>query len=277
MDYYSILGVPKNATPEQIKKAYRQKAKEYHPDKPNGNAEQFKRINEAYDTLKDPTKRQQYDNPQPNFNTSHMNQSPFSTGGVEDIFSSMFRQPHMRPRQPKNNDITVAADVDLADVISGKDLIISYRLGSGRNETVEVTIPPGAKNGDAVKFQNLGDDSNPRFPRGDLVVRIRVRKHKTFQREGNNLITTYTADIFDLILGTIIIIEPPDGRKVRLTIPKGTRPGQTFSIPQYGLPDLNTRQKGHLYVKIEASIPSIRDPKILARLQELRDEINLQS
>jgi curved DNA-binding protein len=277
MDYYSILGVGSNASPEEIKRAYRKLAMKHHPDRTGGDDTRFKQINEAYDTLKDPAKRQQYDNPQPKFNTSHMNQSPFGAGGFEDIFANMFRQPHMRPRQPKNNDITVAADVDLADVISGKDLIISYRLGSGRNETVEVTIPPGAKNGDAVKFQNLGDDSNPRFPRGDLVVRIRVRKHKTFQREGNNLITTYTADVFDLILGTVIIIETPDGRKVRLTIPKGTRPNQTFSIPQYGLPDLNTRQKGHLYVKIEASIPSIRDPKILAKLQELRDEINLQS
>ena len=277
MDYYSLLGVNKNASPEDIKKAYRKLAMKHHPDR-GGDASKLQEINEAYDTLKNPAKRQQYDNPQPRFDTNQMNTDPFGMGGgFEDIFGSMFRQPHMRQRQPRNNDITLAADVELIDVMNGKDLILSYRLASGKTETVEIQVPKGAKHGDAVKFSGLGDDANPRFPRGDLLVRIRLKKHKTYQREGNNLITTYKANVFDLLLGTIVLLETPDNKKVKLNIPRGTKPGQVFSIPGYGIPDLNTRQRGHVYVKIEAQVPNIRDPKILARLQELRDEINLQS
>ena len=281
MDYYSILGVNRNASPEEIKKAYRKQAMANHPDRNNGDDVKFKQINEAYDTLKDPTKRQQYDNPQPRFNTNHMNQhDPFgmgSTGGFDEMFSSMFRQPHMRSRQPKNNDITIAADVELSDVMLGKDLILSYRLATGKNETVEVSIPAGAKHGDAVKFQGLGDDGNPRFPRGDLLVKIRIRKDAKYIREGNNIVTTYKADVFDLLIGTTAIIETPDKKKVKLNIPRGTKPGQVFSVPQYGIPDLNTRQRGHLYVKIDVIIPKITDTRLIGKIQELKDEINLQS
>jgi curved DNA-binding protein len=275
MDYYSILGVNKNASPEEIKKAYRKLAMANHPDRTGGDDTKFKQINEAYDTLKDPQKRSIYDNPQPRFDTSHMNAAGMS--GFEDIFSSMFRQQHMRPKQPINRDITVAADITIGEVMTGKDVIITYRLGSGKVETVDVSIPVGAKAGDMVKFQGLGDDANPRFPRGNLFVKVRLKKDPTWEREGNNLITTFKADIFDLLLGTTLIIETPDRKKVKLNIPKGTKPDQVFSIPQYGIPDLNTRQRGHLYVKIRVSVPNISDPNILAKLQEIKNEINLQS
>jgi curved DNA-binding protein len=276
MDYYSILGVPKNASPEEIKRAYRKLAMKHHPDR-GGDAAKLQEINEAYDTLKNPTKRQQYDNPQPRFDTGSMNQNPFGQAGFEDIFASMFRQPHVRPRQPKNNDIVLAADIDLRDVLIGKQLIMSYRLGTGRNETVEVDIPKGAKHGDAVRYTGLGDDLDQRFPRGDLIVKIRVKRNKGWDRDGNNLLTSVDINIFDLVLGTITVIKTLDGKSVKLNIPRGTKPGQIFSIPEYGIPDLNTRQKGHLYVKINTQIPNIRDPKLLAKLQEIKDEINLQS
>ena len=274
MDYYSILGVNKNSSPDEIKKAYRKLAMKHHPDR-GGDAAKLQEINEAYDTLKDPNKKAVYDNPQPRFDTNSMGDTGYAN--FEDIFSTMFRQPHVRPRQPKNSDITLGADIELSDVILGKDLILSYKLASGKTETVEVQIPPGAKHGDAVRFNGLGDDANPRFPRGNLFVKLRLKRNKHFQREGNNLITTYTADIFDLLLGTVVLIETPDNRKVKLNIPRGTKPDQVFSIPQYGIPDLNTRQKGHLYVKIKTTIPNIRDPKLIAKIQELKDEINLQS
>jgi curved DNA-binding protein len=274
MDYYSILGISKNASEQDIRKAYKKQSMKHHPDR-GGDEEQFKKVNEAYSVLKDPAKRQQYDNPQPRFDTNTMGSTGYAN--FEDMFSTMFRHPHQRPRQPMNSDITVAADVDLADILTGKNLIISYRLSSGRNETVDVEIPKGAKHGDAVRFQGLGDDANPRFPRGNLLVKIRVKRNKGWDRDGNNLITIQTVDVFDLILGTVLLIETLDKKKVKLNIPKGTKPGQVFSIPEYGIPDLNTRQKGHLYVKIDTKIPNIRDPKLLAKLQEIKDEVNLQS
>ena len=95
MDYYSVLGIPKTASSDQIKQAYRKLAKANHPDRTGGDDTKFKQINEAYDTLKDPNKKAAYDNPQPRFNTRSMN------GGMEDIFSQMFTQRMYRqpPRQ----------------------------------------------------------------------------------------------------------------------------------------------------------------------------------
>ena len=275
MDYYSILGVNKGASPEDIKKAYRKLAMKHHPDR-GGDEGKLQQINEAYDTLKNPQKRADYDNPQPRFDTNTMNRGPFGNG-FEDVFETMFRQNAGRQRRPRNRDITVAADIELIDVLQGKNLIVTYRLFSGKNETVDVEIPAGAKHGDTVKFDSLGDDGDPRAQRGDLLVRIRVKKHKTFVRQDNSLYTDAHLNIFDCLTGTTLLIQTLDNKKVKLNIPKGTKPNQVFSIPHYGLPDLRTRQKGHLYVKLQVTVPTIRDPKLLAKLQEIKDEINLQS
>jgi DnaJ-class molecular chaperone len=196
---------------------------------------------------------------------------------MDDIFETMFRQNTGRPRRPRNRDITLAAEIELVDVLQGKDLIVSYRLFSGKNETVDVQIPPGARHGDTVKFDGLGDDGDPRSPRGDLLVKIRLKKHPVFTRQEGNLYTDAKIDVFDCLTGTTLLIETLDNKKVKLNIPRGTKPGQVFSIPHYGLPDLRTRQKGHLYVKIQVTVPTIKDPRLLAKLQELRNEINLQS
>jgi DnaJ-class molecular chaperone len=272
MDYYSILGVPKNASDDDIRKAYKKKSMQHHPDR-GGNEEEFKRVNEAYQTLKDPAKRQQYDNPQPQFNFNSQDfahgQNPFAGSPFEHMFNNGFGGG----RTPRNRDITLAANLTLTEVITGKNLILQYHLNSGKIETVTVDVPPGAKHGDTVRYQGMGDDGHPRYPRGDLNVRVQVQREKGWDRDGDNLITKKSINVFDLLLGCVIIIQTLDNKRVKLNIPKGTKPGQVFNIAGYGVPNLQTGRRGNLYVGIDCEIPNINEEDVLEEIQKIRNKI----
>jgi len=269
MDYYSILGINKNASPQEVKKAYKKACMKHHPDR-GGSEEHFKKINEAYNVLSNSDKRNAYDNPQPNFN---FNSSHFAHGhnpfGQGHPFEDMFRTS----QTPRNRDITLAAGITLKDVLTGKSLIMQYRLHSGRTETVTVDIPKGAKHGDTIRYEGLGDDGNPRFPRGNLNVRIKVTSVKGWERDGDNLITKKSVNVFDLLLGCAIIVQTLDNKKVQIKIPKGTKPGQIFSINGYGAPNVNTGKSGNLYVSIETEIPNITDQSLLKEIESVRNKI----
>ena len=241
MDYYSTLGVNRNASPEEIKKAYRKLAMKHHPDR-GGDASKLQQINEAYDTLKDPAKRQQYDNPQPQYN--------FNSHNFEDIFSQ-----HFGPRRRQNPPFTIQAEIELQDVYTGKELIANYRLPTGRVETVSITVPRGVKTGDTMRYPGMGNDMIPGAPRGDLLVRIRVRENKEYNISGLDLTTIKKLNVFDLITGTNVEIESPDGSRFSLKIPPKTQPDTTFNITGRGLPDGRTGRQGNIFVKIRAQIP----------------------
>jgi len=272
MDYYQILGVSRNASPQEIKKAYKKQAMEHHPDR-GGDHNKFAEINSAYEVLSNADKKAAYDNPQPqfNFNSNHFSSgNPFAGTPFDHIFGQGFHQQHNAPR---NRDITVGATIEFDEVIIGKNLVIQYRLQSQKLETVNVEIPPGAKSGDTIKYQGLGDDGHRQFPRGDLNVRIHVKSKKNWDREGDNLITKKTINVFDLLLGCVIIVNTLDGKKVKLNIPKGTKHGQVFSIPGYGIPNLNTGKKGNLYVGIESDVPKIEEERILHSIAVIRNQV----
>ena len=135
MDYYSILGVPKDASDKDLKSAYKKASMQHHPDR-GGNEETFKQINEAYSTLKDPQKRGMYDHQQNgggqafNFNTGNMGGHPF-----EDIFGSMFgSNPNMRRQQVRNPDVNIRVPITLKEVITGKKVLATYRLRNGQEQ-----------------------------------------------------------------------------------------------------------------------------------------------
>jgi DnaJ-class molecular chaperone len=270
MDHYSTLGVSRTASPEEIKRAYRKLAMQHHPDR-GGDHNTFAKINEAYDTLSDPNKKANYDNPQVH---SWPNQNPFGQGHP---FADIFSQFGMGRGVPKNRDLTVLAKINLKDVLVGKQLIVSYRLRSGKQETVEVDIPIGARNGDTVRYTGLGDDGDPRFQRGDLFVKIQVFDVDGWRRDGNDLYTRKQVDLFDILLGCVILVTTLDEITVQLTIPKGTKPGTTFSIADYGIPDLHTRKKGKVFVQIEPIMPNMSDPVVYNALQELNKSIKKEN
>ena len=274
MDYYSILGIPRTASPEEIKKAYRKLAMANHPDRTGGDDTKFKQISEAYEILSNSDKRDAYDNPQPNFNQQnqhrHGQHNPFAGTPFDHIFGQGFAQQRQTPR---NRDITIQANISLADVLTGKNLIIQYQLSSGKLETVTVDVPAGAKHGDTIQYEGLGDNGHPRYPRGNLHVRIKISKTKNWQRDHDNLFTKKLVNVFDLLLGCVIIITTLDNKQLELKIPQGTKPGIKFSIPGYGLPNMHTRQRGIMFVTIDTEIPKITDQTVLSKIQEIKDKI----
>ena len=261
MDYYSLLGVKRNASQDDIKKAYRRLAMKHHPDR-GGDAATLTKINEAYDTLKDSNKRARYDGVDPRMNPNNF----------EDVFHDIFSR---RP-QRRNRDIRIGATLSLKDVMQGKNIVAAYRLFNGKEEAVNVSIPAGVRDGHMLKFSNLGDNSYP-GPRGDLLIRVTVKNNQNWFRDGNNLITEQKINAIDLITGCKIQVETVDSKHIQLNIPPGTHNGTKFSITEYGLPDINTGRKGNVYVLITAEIPKLNSEKQRKKLRKFWNGINNES
>tara|TARA_Y200000002_G_scaffold66143_1_gene51044 strand:- start:3585 stop:4424 length:840 start_codon:yes stop_codon:yes gene_type:complete len=279
MDYYKTLGVNRNASQDEIKKAFKKQAMKHHPDK-GGDANTFQQVNEAYETLGNSNKKQQYDMFGATGNQNPRTQT-WEFGGdfpndIGDIFNDFFggnRSPFQRRQFRKNRDIIIQADIELEDVLKGKELIATYRLTNGKEQSVNLTLPKGVDNSTTIKFPSLGDDYHSNAPRGDLLVRVRVRQHPIWNRDGPNLHTVQKVNVLDLITGTKTNIQTLEKRKLAISIPKGTQPGTVLSITEQGLPTRGNR-RGNLYITIQGDVPNINDPKILEQVQRMKNETN---
>jgi DnaJ-class molecular chaperone len=268
MDYYSILGINRGAQQEDIKKAYRKLAMQHHPDRNGGNDTRFKQIQEAYATLSDPQKRQQYDNPQPRMDSSAFGQG--FNGDFTDIFNGMFNGGfrQQRNRQPSNSDVKLRVKVNFEDVLIGKSIIVSYKLRNGKIQDVNLDVPPGVNDGDTIKFRQLGDDSLP-GARGDLYVTIQVNNKIGWQRSNNDLITKVYVNCLEMITGCKTVVNTLDGKQLELTIPPGTKSGTTFSVNGYGIPDVRSNVRGKLLISVEAEIPKNLTPDNIEKIREI--------
>ena len=255
MDYYSVLGLNRNASEKDIKTAYRKLAMQHHPDK-GGDGKKFAEINEAYDTLKDPQKRSAYDNPQPQFqfNSANMN----DMGGFED----MFAQFGFSRRQPKNKDITIPIKIELQDVFTEKEINIQYRLTTGAIEQATIRIPKFVQNGQTVKFVGLGDNAVQQFPRGDLNVLIQIMRDPYWMIDGAHVRSKETLPLISLLKGTDIIVKTIEGKEIKVNIPRGTKPGTTLNLAGHGLP-VNHRQRGNAYIKIDVVMPKLTEDQLM--------------
>lgn len=267
-DHYTTLGISKTASQDDIKKAYRKLASKHHPDK-GGDTAKFQEIQTAYETLSDPQKRANYDNPpQPQFR--------FQSGmdGFEDIFSQFGFGRRQAP-QRRNRSITIQVRMTLGEVLEGKQVIGAIQLPSGREQTLQIQIPKGVKQGDQIKYQGLGDDSITGIPRGDLIAQIIEIPDHRFQRQNDNLYTETTISAFDAILGTTILIDTITDSKLEINVPAGIQAGQMIICRGHGLPQDQRGIRGNMYVKINLKTPHIAEESDKFILEKLRGKYGI--
>lgn len=303
-DFYHLLGVSRSATPEEIKKAYRKLAMQYHPDKnPNNKKaeEKFKEISEAYETLSDEQKKQSYDQ----FGHAGIDGSfgaggPFgrSTGGAHarrgpnggpdqfqdifgDIFGDIFSQSQQRTRgsagprhQNRGSDLKYTLSITFEEAAVGCEKLINFTRQAGSREEpakLSVTVPAGVKDGQRLKLNGEGDKPSA-SPPGDLYVIIALQEHPLFRREEADVILDLPIIYTDAILGKNVEIPTLYG-KAEIKIPPGTHSGQNFRLKSKGFPRLGATGSGDMLVRVLVDTPT----KVNTRHKELLEELSRHS
>ncbi|MBV6449809.1 MAG: Chaperone protein DnaJ [Anaerolineales bacterium] len=281
-DYYKILGVDRKAGEDEIRKAYRKLAKQYHPDynpKDKRAEEKFKEINEAYEVLGDAKKRSTYDRLGSDYsqwqrgggspadfnwgqyggtrvNMDDLNDLFGGGGGFSDFFQTIFGMGGRQARsQPQGYQQEL--EITLDEAYRG-----ATRLLQADGKQKQVRIPAGVRTGSKVRVAGAG-------PNGlDLYLIVNVREDPRFERNGNDLHTTATVSMFTAILGGEADVETFDGR-IKLNIPAGTQPEQVFRLAGRGMPHVkNAKEKGDLYVRAKVQTPKYLSEKQRALLEE---------
>jgi DnaJ-class molecular chaperone len=253
---YQTLGVDRDATTDQIKRAYRKLASQHHPDK-GGDKAKFQTIQAAYDTLSDSNKRAAYDNPGfggPNFRAD----APFDFQTIFDIFGTRFQQPGHQQQQQRRQHSRMSLWITLRDVAAGGKRTISVGTTQGTH-AVEIEIPPGINDGDTVQYPSVAGL--------DLVITYRIHPDARFNRHGLNLHTEHTVDIWELITGSNTIIKDILGNTLELTVPKKTQPGTVVRLRGRGLAGRN-QPTGDLMVRLQARIPDQIDPELMSLIEK---------
>ncbi|MBQ6775935.1 MAG: DnaJ domain-containing protein [Synergistaceae bacterium] len=269
-DYYEILGVSRDAKPDEIRKAYRKLAKQYHPDvsKEKDAEEKYKEINEAYEVLKDPEKRQKYDTlgmnwqngqdftPPPGWQHVEFNGD---MGGFSDFFQTIFGGGSRGGfggfqdifggngyRQPVRKDTEVSVTLSLEDAIRGgvHNFVIN---GASGKRTLKVNLPKGITEGSRIRLPGKSDSG------GDIYMEIHIAPHKVFEVNESDLTREIKVPVYDAVLGKDIAVGTLDG-EVMIKMPPGIQDGQKLRIRGKGIPKRDG-SNGDLYVRVKVEIP----------------------
>src|ERR1043166_5261123 len=307
-DYYETLGVSKTATEDEIRSAFRKLARKYHPDvaKDKKTAEEkFKQINEAYEVLSDPEKRQKCDERGPNWNQPGGFQPPpnwgsqpgggfqqwggdgggvqfeFGGTGFSDFFEAFFGGGRGRSAfggfggraatAERGADVEADILVTLEEALHGSTRTVSLRRsGSNKVETYQVKIPRGVHEGQQIRLAGQGEAGARGGKSGDLFLRVRLAKHPEFTVEGSDLIHEEKIAPWQAVLGTELRVPTLEGTG-RLQVPPGTQGGQRFRLRERGLPSA-AGKRGDLYVAISSRAGkklSEREREIWSQLAKL--------
>ena len=302
-DYYKILGVSRTASQEEIQKAYRKLARKYHPDlfadqdeKERDRAKQkFQQVQQAYDVLSEPDKRQMYDQLGPDF--EKMGGQPFGQGapfGAQD-FAQMFgggrgggmgglddilRQFGMGaggagggargappPQRPaKGQDVEQEITIPFHTAVKGGEHQVSTQRDDGKIDTINFKIPAGIVSGKKIRLAGQGHPGQAGGPRGDLLVKIQVASHPSFSRSGLNLQVTLPVTLLEAAEGAKIDLPTPHGT-ITVTVPANSSSGRLLRLKGMGIHDKN--RKGDLIAQLQIVIPDQLSDADLDRIREI--------
>jgi len=281
-DYYKILGIERNATKEEIKKAFRKAAQIHHPDK-GGDEKKFKEIGEAYAVLSDEKKKAQYDqfgsadpggfSSGQGFGFDGFDFQNFNGNGAEfdlgDIFNQFFGGGGFR-RQRKGANIQVDINLTFEESINGtKKKISFYKNKSDKKTELEISIPAGIDNNEILKVREQGEPIEGGVT-GDLYVQIHVGNHSKIKRQGIHLVQELMISISEAVLGTKKDIDKIDGT-IRIKIPAGSNTGDILRIKNEGI-KVSEHRRGDMLVIIKIDIPKKVSGKVKKLLEELSGE-----
>jgi curved DNA-binding protein len=295
-EYYKILGVKKNATQDEIKKAYRKLALKYHPDHAKGNKaseEKFKKISEAYAVLSDTEKRKQYDTfGSEGFQQRYSQEDIFRNFDFGDIFKefgfggqfgqgrggnvrftfgggdSPFEGFRGQQREVRGNDLIYEMPLTITEVINGAQKNVSFKKGS-QSENLTVKIPKGMVTGKRLRLAGKGEPGPYGGPAGDLYIKTHIVDHPDFTVKSHDLYISREIRLSEALLGTTIEVSTPQGDTKKLKIPAGTRHKTQMRLTGYGLPVMNSSRKGNLFVQIMVRMPK----KLTAEQRKLVEQL----
>jgi len=306
-DYYKILGVERNATEKEIKRAYRQLARKYHPDVNPGDRsaeERFKEINEAYEVLSDPEKRRKYDELGANYQQwqraggrpgdfdwsqwmaggpggrihveyGDLNDLFGGAGGFSDFFQTIFGGMGTRGggfqqaygASSRGHDIEQPIQVTLEEAFNG-----TKRLIRSGNRTLEVKIPAGVRTGSRIRIAGEGGVGRS-GARGDLYLVVEVLPDPRFKLEGDDLRTEVPVDLYTAVLGGEVAVPSLKGGHIMLKIPPETQGGQVFRLRGQGMPRLGNGTRGDLFVVTKIQVPqklTEKEKELFRQLAQMR-------